>query len=118
MINNVKAFNDELYDFLKIDIQFNTMYNQYLFKGNWTSTINNLYFDNRIEKLKKLLFIQLENGLVNKLFLFETLDEIKKSSNFFQKCDYDDFSFLEESLIIIRKKANTNPIPQKELFNF
>ncbi len=118
MINNVRAFNDELYDFLKIDIQFNTIYNQYLFKGNWSSTINNLYFDNRIEKLKKLLFIQLENGLENKLFLFETLDEIKKSLNFFQKRDYDDFSFLEESLIIIRKKANTNPIPPKELFDY
>lgn len=39
MINTAKVFNDELDSFLRLDIQYNSEYDQYLFQGKWTSTI-------------------------------------------------------------------------------
>lgn len=118
MVNILKAFNDELVDFLKLNIQFNRKYNKYVFKGNWTSEINEAYFDKRIEKLKTLLYDQLRVGKRNDLFLNQTLSLIRARFDFFHEYDYSDFSFLKESRTIIPKNHTSLDHPPKEKFNY
>lgn len=118
MVNILKAFNDELVDFLKLNIHFNRKYNKYVFKGNWTSEINEAYFEQRIEKLKTLLYDQLRVGKRNDLFLNQTLSLIRERFDFFHEYDYSDFSFLKESRTIIPKNHTSLDLPPKEKFNY
>lgn len=118
MKTTIKAFTDELYDFLKIDVQYNSKYDQYLFKGEWTYKINDQYFENRLEKLKTLLFKQLKEGQKNKEFLLEILDEIKDKFNFFQNWDYNEFAFFEHAGISIRTSERIKNVPPAEKYDF
>lgn len=118
MKTTFKAFTDELDDFLKIDVQYNSKYDQYLFKGEWTYKVNDLYYENRLEKLKSLLFKQLKEGQKNKEFLLEILDEIKEKFNFFQNWDYDEFAFFEHAGILIRTSGRLKTVPPAEKYDY
>lgn len=118
MKTTIKAFTDELYDFLKIDVKYNTKFDQYLFKGQWTYKINDLYFENRLEYLRTLLFKQLKEGQKNKELLLEILDEIKDKFNFFQNWDYNEFAFFEHAGITIGKTGSLTNVPPVEKYSF
>ena len=89
----IKEFEDELDNFLTISIAYNPNYNKYLFDNKWTIDAQETYFENRVEKIKKILWEQLKNGLENKLFLLETRDKIRTTYNLLYDCDFTDLSF-------------------------
>lgn len=114
----IKEFEDELYDFLTISIAYNSEYNKYLFNNKWTIDVNETYFENRIEKIKKLLWEHLKNGLDNKSYLQETRDKIRTSYNLLYDCNFTDLSFLEQLDVVIRKSSNSPNNPTKERYDY
>ncbi|TDP61192.1 hypothetical protein [Flavobacterium dankookense] len=114
----LKEFEDELDDFLTIRIAYNSKYNKYLFDNKWTIDVNETYFENKVEKIKKLLFEHLKNGLENKSFLRETKDKIRTSYNLLYDCDFTDISFLEQLDVLIRKNSNSLYNPTKEIYDY
>ena len=118
MINTAKDFNDELDSFLKLDVQYNSKYDQYLFQGKWTSTIFYSYFKERNDKLRNLLLEHLKQGLKNKEFLSNVLDEIIAAYNSINRWHYEKFSFFEDAVILIRKSRIKKNDPPKEIFDY
>lgn len=118
MVNTAKVFNDELDSFLRLDIQYNSKYDQYLFQGKWTSTIYYSYFTERNDKLRHLLIEHLKQGVKNKEFLSIVLDQINVAYNSITKWDYDKFSFFEDAIIMIRKSRISKNAPPKEKFDY
>jgi hypothetical protein len=118
MINNLQKFEDELYDFLRINVVYNAKYNQYLFDNQWAIEADETYFENRIENIKKILWEHLKNGLDNKSFLLETRDQIRNAYNLLYDCDFGNLSFLERLDVVIRKKSNSSKKPKKEIYDY
>ena len=97
---------------------YNSEYNKYLFNNKWTIDVNETYFENRIEKIKKLLWEHLKNGLDNKSYLQETRDKIRTSYNLLYDCNFTDLSFLEQLDVVIRKSSNSPNNPTKERYDY
>lgn len=79
----------------KFNIEFCKTKKSYLFNNEWVNTDIEYYYNKHIEKIKKLLHVQLKTGLNHKEYLQNLLDNLNKRIDWLLEKNYNLPEFFE-----------------------